>query len=1272
MPSNTIPEWRPGVASAEDLNSQDSLSELQATTTGFGVPATLAYGLNQLGGNLFALNDDKDDGFWTAGFWFCMGEIDGYDTDPLLINGEAPVAGVEVNYYVGASNQGIDPLLAEAITGYSDSLVFNNEQGAVGLAYVVIKYTNDHYSGFPDVKANLRGRKVLDPASGTYVYTTSPALCLADVISNPLVGLGEPVNSASLAALVSDNAELVGGERRREIGISFASAQDTTRVIEILRGYASCWPYQRGGEWFFASDRPRATDATYNQNDIEKNTFKLGQADPRQIPTVVRLIYTDTTTEIWREREVYWPLALAPGVVRRESVVRMPGIQRYSQAIRETIERYNKLQHDETFVMVGYSDMIGREVGDVIEMTHPLGIANRKFRINTQPKQKSPGLFEVSGLEYHESDYSDEVNADPGGDTTGAFFGKQVTQSLLPHISLIDGLIMQNGVGTLSVKIQRNGLDVTTGAYKLYVGGTVITEANGFGVGSDGYLGVLDSANINGLVKIELKDSPTGVPIDVQNLIDAVSGSGGDGEDAIVGGLTNQSHVTQTDENGMGYSLVGAGGSFVIYDGVTDVSDIATYVLVGGGSKNGLNMTIDSSGNYVLFVGAGWTSDEESFTIQATYNGRVINRQYNIAKAKRGSDAIGSGLENFGGTIQNFLDRWTLSGATEGEVAYVADEAGGAGNVALEIGNGVAPDHSVRHLNIARKIPIIDNQLYEIRFKARKRINTNSPYNLGVVGVAADGTTFVSFNGSNTTLDAHYFAAENVNSPASPVYTDYVGYFKKDGTAANKRGGVTTKSNPGIIHPLANYFLPIFHIHDSADSSMSRIGYISWGPVANDGESPLKLSAVPEFTQWVLPKNSLVVEPNQTTNDVVILGKRENNTFSSTETWRVIRYSNGNLVASRLSADDSNMLVVVSGSDTTSLTLSISVTDGSEVEYGVITISSLRAGSDGRGLPGGIIYGGGAMTISFGKNRLSNGAANNGEIQVTAGTYLLPDGTSRSVPTNRAINTPYESNTNTPDSGEFYIIWGATSAPARFTTLSSFGDAESLGLFIAEWNADLNEWRAVDNAYNTQVFTPLDSDYLIAVGIKLDGQSYIGKISQIVATTGKLGISNEVLQADIKKGALGTIAQAQSVGPVRYENASWNEVERVSITLPDDITDTVVMLDFIADIEVIDNVGSPPPEGRLLVHQVRILDHGNNVVDTMTFRVLAMVTDSSTPLKEMRGARQLVYSYSLRSTNLTAGIANSIKIQMREASVVADSCEAQDMRLRLQAVHKTN
>lgn len=100
--------------------------------------------------------------------------------------------------------------------------------------------------------------------------------------------------------------------------------------------------------------------------------------------------------------------------------------------------------------------------------------------------------------------------------------------SVFFYIKPITGTAIQNGVGTLTIEAHKvaGGLDLllSAGTIQLFEGSTLVTFANGYVTGSDGYTGILDSGDISGSAIIELKDGAAGAILDSITLVDIADG----------------------------------------------------------------------------------------------------------------------------------------------------------------------------------------------------------------------------------------------------------------------------------------------------------------------------------------------------------------------------------------------------------------------------------------------------------------------------------------------------------------------------------------------------------------------------------------------------------------------------------------------------------------------------------------------------------------------------------------------------------------------------
>ncbi|MEM1142721.1 MAG: phage tail protein [Pseudomonadota bacterium] len=394
-------------ASASSLNSQAPIQEVQRNVVADNRVVPIAYGHTQLGGLIFALDYSNDT--FTVGYLLCQGEIGGVLS--VWADGEAMPEGVRINTYTGAAGQGVDPLLSGAILDYADTLD--------GLAYIVIQYAGGVFQTWPQIVAEIQGKLVWDPRAAGLAFTKNSALHLADFLGSSEYGPGYTVDESALIAAANACDDTTGtGEARRESFMVLDTPRSPESYADIMRTYAGCFLVYRAQTVYLVPDRPSASVATFTASDIVDGSMRIRKKSTRDLPTVIQVMYTDTSGNEWRERPA--DEVAIPGP-RRVSRIRLPGITRHSQAYREAVERLNKLQLSDLEVdFVVFDNGLAREVGDRITASHPYGLTSKALRIIAPPEQTSEGRWRIRAEEYDPAAYSDQVITQPSSPDTTA------------------------------------------------------------------------------------------------------------------------------------------------------------------------------------------------------------------------------------------------------------------------------------------------------------------------------------------------------------------------------------------------------------------------------------------------------------------------------------------------------------------------------------------------------------------------------------------------------------------------------------------------------------------------------------------------------------------------------------------------------------------------------------------------------------------------------------------------------------------------------------
>lgn len=354
------------------------------------------------------------------------GETDSSIAPTFTAEDKTLPAGITISHHYGTQTQLVDTNMALALAGYTDTLH--------GITYSVITVPAGTTTNFPRINALIRGQKVYDPrldstngGSGpqrladksTWTYSDNPAICLADFITSTVYGVGLSVDWASVANTADFNDTLIGtpSEKSRTLNLAIESPQMCEAWLETLRLYASCWLVRSGDVIKLVPDQVGSSVYTFDHDSGNiKDITNIKKRGILNTPNVMVLNYTDTTTIPYKSNDATVDNSGTGG--RKESSISLPGINRYSQAYREATERYNKLTlNDLTFDLDVFDVGIQFEIGDIVGVKHPIGIAdqfgNAKLMRVMGISSSTTGRYTLNLTEYDPAVYSSTVNPEP-------------------------------------------------------------------------------------------------------------------------------------------------------------------------------------------------------------------------------------------------------------------------------------------------------------------------------------------------------------------------------------------------------------------------------------------------------------------------------------------------------------------------------------------------------------------------------------------------------------------------------------------------------------------------------------------------------------------------------------------------------------------------------------------------------------------------------------------------------------------------------------------
>lgn len=268
-----------------------------------------------------------------------------------------------------------------------------------------------------------------------------------------------------------------------------------------------------------------------------------------------------------------------------------------------------------------------------------------------------------------------------------------------------------------------------------------------------------------------------------------------DGASNVVGYLTNEATVVATANDGTGGNYSGAGGTFKVYSGLSDVTGTAvTYSIP---SSSGVVISIATSGVYTV---TATTADTGTATLRAVYNGVTIDKVYSISRSKAGTsgtsgdDATAYWLARSAAAIQK-----SQSGVyTPPSITFSAYSATGADSPVAYAGRFVIAttadgtnytNQYTSAANESTKNYVIPANIKAVRVRLYQAGGIVNLMDEEVVPVVVDGTPGADGLAVVLSNEAHVFPASNTG-----VVSSYVG----SGTTIRVYAGATLVNYDGV------------------------------------------------------------------------------------------------------------------------------------------------------------------------------------------------------------------------------------------------------------------------------------------------------------------------------------------------------------------------------------------------------------------------------------------------------------------------------------------
>jgi hypothetical protein len=390
----------------------------------------VVYGVRRIEGTLVYISTNDAPGgdpneFLYLVYALCEGEVEQILEADVLID-DLPVTDARFNYtdsintaiYGGTDGQTADTMLI------NETADWTADHKLSGIAYIRVrlKWDRKAFNNIPVVSALVYGKKVYDPRTATTAYSTNPALCIRDYLTNTRYGKG-------LAAGLIDDTAISAAADFYDTTVTFWTGGDTGKVFEFnaivdteqsildnLKDMMLCCrgflPYTNG-IYSLIPDKSASSVFAFTTDNIISGISIRGENKADKYNRMV-CTFTDPANN-WQENTVIWPEAGSAEEIAylaedngTELIgeIELPYITNF-YAARDLARVF--LLRSRNAIRTSFnanSDALNVSVGDVVTVTHPTPAWSAKpFQVE-EVAINYDGTCTVSLIEYDSSIYS--------------------------------------------------------------------------------------------------------------------------------------------------------------------------------------------------------------------------------------------------------------------------------------------------------------------------------------------------------------------------------------------------------------------------------------------------------------------------------------------------------------------------------------------------------------------------------------------------------------------------------------------------------------------------------------------------------------------------------------------------------------------------------------------------------------------------------------------------------------------------------------------------
>jgi hypothetical protein len=297
--------------------------------------------------------------------------------------------GNQIKLHTGSDDQLADADLVGIVSRWTSA----HRLRGIAYIYLTLEYDTDAFpNGVPNVSAEIKGKKLYDFRTGSTSFSSNPALCIYDYLTDTRLGLGidtseiDITSFTTMANLCDENVTKVGGGTEKRYtcnGIVYSDIAPMNVLEDLLTSCLGNLSYSNG-KFILTGGQYVAPTVSLDENDFISGINVQTKQSRKQLFNTVKGIFTSSETN-WQPTD--YPVVTSSTFVSEDGEniyadIDLPYTQ--SSATAQRIAKVILFKNRQQIVLTARINLKGfkLQIGDTVNVDNSrLGFTNKVFEV---------------------------------------------------------------------------------------------------------------------------------------------------------------------------------------------------------------------------------------------------------------------------------------------------------------------------------------------------------------------------------------------------------------------------------------------------------------------------------------------------------------------------------------------------------------------------------------------------------------------------------------------------------------------------------------------------------------------------------------------------------------------------------------------------------------------------------------------------------------------------------------------------------------------------